>query len=155
LPPFHKKVKRDLIQSTPKFYLFDVGVSNHLKHQKIEALQGSEAGEAFEHFILMELIAYCGLNEIDSAIHYWRSKSGLEVDFVLDKGKMAIEVKLSPSPRLSDLSGLAAFCEDYKPTNAIVVCQAPRKRLLKTKDGFSIEILPWREFLRNLWEGMY
>ncbi len=153
--PFHKKVKRELIQSTPKFYLFDIGVANYLKHRKIALLRGTDAGDAFEHYILMELIAYLGLNEIDSPIRYWRSKSGLAVDFVLNEGKTAIEVKISSSPHLSELKGLTTFCEDYKPKQALVVCLAPRKRILATINQTPIEVLPWQDFLENLWNKNY
>ena len=120
--PFHKKVKRDLIQSTPKFYLFDVGIANHLQHRNINILKGEEAGSAFEHYVLTELIAYLGLNELDVPLNYWRSKSGLEVDFVLGHGKVAIETKISANIDLNDLRGLVAFCEDYQPRHALVVC---------------------------------
>jgi predicted AAA+ superfamily ATPase len=153
--PFHKKVKRDLIQATPKFYLFDVGVANFLLHRKVSILKGNEAGESFEHFILTELIAYQGLNEIDTPVNYWRSKSGHEVDFVLNRGNVAIEVKISSDVDLSDLRGLVAFCEDYQPDYALVVCQAPRKRLIATVGKTKIEVLPWRDFLQNLWDGKY
>lgn len=153
--PFHKKVKRDLIQSTPKFYLFDVGVANYLRHRHISILKGEEAGEAFEHFILTELIAYLGLNELDIPLNYWRSKSGLEVDFVLDHGKIAIETKISSNVDLRDLKGLAAFCEDYQPRHALVVCQVPRKRVITTIGKTAIEVIPWRDFIENLWKRKY
>lgn len=153
--PFHKKIKRDLIQSIPKFYLFDVGVANYLQHKKITALKGEEAGKAFEHFILMELVAFFGLNERDISIHYWRSKSGLEVDFVINNGEVAIEVKLSQSPTLSDVKGLQAFCEDYQPKHALVVCLAPRKRTLANIGKTAIEVLPWELFLNELWNKKF
>lgn len=153
--PFHKKVKRDLIQSTPKFYLFDVGIANFLKHRKIEILKGEEAGAVFEHYILTELIAYLGLNEIDTHVNYWRSKSGLEVDFVLNSGKIAIETKIASNISVEDLKGLIAFCEDYQPHHALVVCHAPRKRIITTIGKTSIEVLPWRDFMENLWAGKY
>lgn len=149
--PFHKKIKRDLIQSVPKFYLFDVGVAHHLCHKTINILKGEEAGAAFEHYILTELVAYFGLNELDIPINYWRSKSGLEVDFVLGNGKVAIEVKISSNIDLSDLKGLVAFCEDYQPQQAFVVCQVPRKRVIATIGRTKIEVLPWREFMELLW----
>lgn len=149
--PFHKKIKRDLIQSVPKFYLFDVGIANHLRHRTINILKGEEAGESFEHFILTELVAYLGLKELDIPINYWRSKSGLEVDFVLGNGNVAIEVKISSNIALSDLKGLVAFCEDYQPRKAFVVCQVPRKRVIATIGKTKIEVLPWREFLDLLW----
>lgn len=153
--PFHQKAKRELIQSVPKFYLFDMGVANYLSKRKIEVLKGDLAGNAFEHFILMELIAYLGLHELDEPINFWRSKTGLEVDFVLNRGKIAIETKISTVPDLSDLRGLCAFCEDYQPQHALVVCQAPRKRVLTKINKTTIEILPWQEFLENLWNKVY
>jgi predicted AAA+ superfamily ATPase len=155
ITPFHKKIKRDLIATTPKFYLFDVGIANYLTRKKIGLLRGSDAGKAFQHFILMEIIACLGLNEIDDPVQYWRSKSGLEVDFVLGNGEVAIEVKISESPTITDLKGLSAFCDDYQPRHAIVVSQAPRRRLIKTASGQNIQVLPWQEFLQALWERKF
>ena len=153
--PYTKKINRQLIEATPKFYLFDVGIANFLSHKNITVLKGPEAGHAFEHFIFMELIAYLGLHELDYPINYWRSKTGLEVDFILNYGKVAIEVKLSSQPELTDLKGLIAFCDDYQPMHALVVCQVPRARTIKTKGGCSINIIPWENFLQYLWEDKY
>jgi predicted AAA+ superfamily ATPase len=91
----------------------------------------------------------------DIGVNYWRSKSGLEVDFVLNQGKVAIETKISANIDLSDLKGLVAFCEDYQPVQALVVCQAPRKRIIATIGNTHIEVLPWRDFLENWWAGKY
>ncbi len=155
IQPYSKKAKRDLISATPKFYLFDVGVANYLSKNKIETLEGLSAGNAFEHFILMELTAFLGLHESDDPIHYWRSKTGYEVDFILNDGHCAIEVKLNSNPSLSDLKGLRAFCHDHKPRHAVVVCTAPRRRLLGTENGVKIEAVPWQMFLKALWGGEY
>lgn len=152
--PFSKRVKRELIFSTPKFYLFDVGIANLLAKRTITDLQGANAGHAFEHFILMELLAYRGINDLDFDISYWRTKNGLEVDFVLGNAKIAIEIKISPTPRKQDLRGLNAFAHDYKPEHTIVVCPAHRERLI-TDNGQDIIILPWQEFLEKLWNNQY
>lgn len=150
--PYVKKPKRQIISATPKFYLFDVGVANYLARRTINELRGQEAGAAFEHYILMELLAYVGLNELDLPLCYWRSKSGMEVDFVIDTGKdvIAIEVKISSDPSPNDYKGLRAFCDDYRPKRALVVCQAPRKRVVSF-DQYKIEIVPWEEFIAELW----
>lgn len=155
ITPFHKKISRDLIETTPKFYLFDVGVANYLKRTEIVALKGSEAGKSFESFILMEIVAYLGLNEIDIPIKYWRSKSGLKVDFILKNGKIAIEIKIAENPAPSDLKGIIAFATDYNPEHAIVVCPAARSRQIRTPDGKVIKILPWKTFIDNLWNKEY
>lgn len=153
--PFFKKNKRDVIKSTPKFYLFDVGIANYLAKVQVEVLRGIMADNAFEHFILMELRAFLGLNELDEPINYWRSKTGLEVDFILNQGKVAVEAKISANPAVSELKGLRAFCNDYKPEHAIVVCPIPRPRLLTTENGVEIIALPWQEFLHALWDRKY
>ncbi len=118
-------------------------------------MQGAVAGLAFEHFILMELVAFLGLNELDSPINYFRTNSGLEVDFILNEGDCAIEVKITENPALSDLKGLRAFCKDYKPKHALVVCLCPRRRLLATVNGVDIVAIPWQIFLKALWEREY
>ena len=54
--PWRKAKKRRLIE-TEKFYLFDVGVTNYLA-RSTPRTGTTEFGHSFEHFILMELIAY-------------------------------------------------------------------------------------------------
>jgi uncharacterized protein len=151
VPPYKKKVGRDIISKTPKFYLFDVGVANHLAKCNIQALRGAEAGAAFEQFILMELTAYNGLNKKRIDIRYWRTKTGLEVDFILGDAEIALEVKISNHVQKQDMKGLIAFCEEHSPKQAYVISQDPRPRLVKINDDISITILPWKEFLARLW----
>ena len=151
--PYHKKVGRDIIVKTPKFYLFDVGVATYLRRITINELKGAEAGHAFEHYIFMELIAYSHFSEKKFEINYWRTKSGLEVDFVLSRGDIAIEVKIHQQVQKIDLKGLLAFIEEHHPKKAIVVSQDPTARLIKLANGNSIMIKPWREFLKDLWAG--
>ena len=149
--PFYKANKREAITATPKFYLFDTGVANFLAKRKIEQLKGSEAGKAFEHFILMELIAYRGLNDLDFEINFWRTKTGLEVDFVLAKGEVAVEVKINEQIDKTDLKGLIAFSEDYKPKTIYVVCNEKRMRKIVLDNQQIIWIMPWESFLKKLW----
>jgi len=151
--PYNKKVKRDLITATPKFYLFDVGVANYLAHQTVTNLKGASAGKSFEHYIFMELQAYLGINRKRLDITYWRTKTGLEVDFVLGKAEVAIEVKISNQVHKEDLKGLIAFCEEHATTKAFVVSQDARPRLLQASKQCKIEILPWQEFLNRLWKN--
>ena len=148
--PYQHKISRDIIIATPKFYLFDVGVANYLTKQVIANLQGMEAGQALEHFILMELMSYRGLNDLDFAITFWRTKAGLEVDFILGKAEVAIEIKISKTVHLTDLKGLVAFSEDYRPRLSIAVSQDPQPRQV-VSDGHTLLILPWQVFLTRLW----
>lgn len=145
--PFRKKQNRQVISKAPKYYLFDVGIAGFLTKRKLEEEKGEEFGKAFEHFILMEINAYRGYNSKTFELNFWRTKSGLEVDFVLDKGKVAIEVKGTQRVDKNNLKGLFAFKEEYSPKRAIVVCNEKEKRVYK-----GIEIMPWRDFLYHLWK---
>ena len=111
-----------------------------------------EAGSSFEHYVLMELIAYRGLKELDFPISFWRTKTGLEVDFVLGD-EIAIEVKISDVVQKSDLKGLIAYLEEYPKQRGVVVSQDknPRKIILDKK--IEITVLPWQIFLEQLWSG--
>lgn len=151
IPPYHKKIKRDIISKTPKFYLFDVGLVNYLCKRTVAELRGDIAGQAFEHYILMELIAYRELRKKRYEISYWRTKTGLEVDFILGKGDLAIEVKISRTVHKQELKGLIAFMEEHAPGRAIVVSQDDKKRVIELNNKRFIEIMPWKVFLEALW----
>ncbi len=146
--PFKRRQSRREILKTPKFYLFDVGIAGGIIKREIKEERGEQFGKALEHFIFMELQAYDSYRETDFDINYWRTKTGLEVDFILGRGHTAIEVKGSDNIKNRDLHPMKAFIEEYSPKNAIVVCNEKRARIQK-----GIRILPWRMFLEELWEG--
>ncbi|MCY3966273.1 MAG: DUF4143 domain-containing protein [Acidobacteria bacterium] len=147
--PFSQRPSRSVITAAPKFYLFDVGVANHIAGRRIERAAGPEFGRALEHFVLMELLAYRSYRERDFLIRFWRTRSGRECDFVLGRdGDVALEVKGASRVRRTDLKGLRAFVEEHGPRTAIVVCNEDSVR--RTDDG--IWILPWERFLERLWE---
>ncbi len=151
--PYNKKIKREVISATPKFYLFDVGVANYLAKQTIISLKGPAAGRSFEHYLLMELLAFRSYRRKQFTITYWRTKTGLEVDFILDDAAVALEIKLSEQVHKEDLKGLLAFVEEHPNTKPIVISQDKRARQLRLNDKIEILILPWQNFLERLWDG--
>ena len=148
IEPFKKRQSRQVISRTSKFYLFDVGVAGAITKRHVEQERGVEFGKAFEHFILMELKAYNSYNELDYEINFWRTKSGLEVDYILGGGEIAIEVKGSGRIENKDLRPLNAFIESYGPRRAFVVCNEKKERLIG-----KVRITPWQKFLDDLWNG--
>ena len=144
--PFHRHTGRQSISAAPKFYLFDVGVAGQVCGRTLTAAGGAEFGRAFEHFLLLEIIAARSYREMDYPIEFWRTKSGLEVDFVLDRGAVAVEAKARV--RSGDLRPIRAFVEEFAPRRAVVVtAEADRRRV----DG--IDIMPYDEFLGLLHAG--
>ena len=146
--PFSRRPSRSVITAAPKFYLFDVGVANHIAGRRIERAAGPEFGRALEHFVLMELLAYRSYRERDFPIRFWRTRSGRECDFVLGRdGDVALEVKGASRVRRAELRGLRAFVEEHRPRLAMVVCNEDAVK--RTADG--IWIVPWERFLERLW----
>ncbi len=148
LEPFKLRQTRQVISKAPKFYLFDVGVAGAITRRHITEEKGELFGKAFEHFILMELIAFKRYKEADFGINFWRTKSGLEVDFILGNGAVAIEVKGTNRVDKKDLYPLTAFLGEFPSAKALLVCNEKTERLHE-----KIRIMPYRQFLEELWMG--
>jgi len=148
IEPFKKRQHRQVISRTSKFYLFDVGVAGTITKRHVRQERGVDFGKAFEHFILMEIKAHNSYYEIDYEINFWRTKTGIEVDFILGGGEIAIEVKGAGSIQNKDLRPINAFVETYAPRKALVVCNEKEERLVG-----KVRIMPWQKFLRDLWNG--
>lgn len=146
--PFKKRQSRQVIGKAAKFYLFDVGIAGALINRQIAEMRGEAFGRALEHFLLTELVAHRSLTELDYEINFWRTKSGLEVDFVLGGGEIAIEVKGTSRVASQNLKGLSTFVEEHSPKKAILVCCESTERILGP-----IRIMPWNVFLEKLWAG--
>jgi Predicted ATPase (AAA+ superfamily) len=147
IPAYTKTKKRKLIQA-PKFYLFDVGITNYLLHRS-HLQQGSpEYGHAFEHLVIQELIAYLGYQQRQEEISYWRTSSGTEIDVVLGDAKVGIEIKSSKELRNNQLKGLKSFGDDYPEARLIAVSLDKYRRFVD-----NIEIIPALEFFADLWSG--
>lgn len=96
----------------------------------------------------MEIQAYSSYSRLDFPIHFWRTKSGQEVDFILGNGEVAIEVKGQQLVDNKELKSLAAFIEENHPKKAVAVSNEREARRIGP-----ISILPWRAFLEELWAG--
>jgi len=145
--PWRKAKKRRLIE-TEKFYLFDVGVSNYLA-RRTARIGTPEFGHSFEHFILMELIAYQAYRNPELEISYWRTSTGYEVDFILNDMELAIEVKGSRRVHSGHIRGLKALLEEHQVKKAIVISLDTSPRKIDS----SIKVHPWQYFLEVLWNG--
>jgi predicted AAA+ superfamily ATPase len=147
LRPWRKSRSRRLIE-TEKFFLFDVGVTNFLAGRQ-PRIGTPEFGKAFEQYLLHELRAYQAYRNPEMEIAYWRTSTGYEVDFILGRMEVAVEVKGSRRVHEGDLGGLVALKEDHKLRHAVVVSLESEPRRLHS----GIRVLPWQHFLDELWSG--
>lgn len=147
LPVYQKKPKRRVSKS-PKFYFFDMGISNFLSKRNQIEKGNRDFGKVFEHFIFQEIRAHQSYSRIFYPYAFWRTSSQLEVDFILGDHEIAIEVKGTSLVQPKHLKGLKAFQEEYQIKKAIVVSLDEEPRLMG-----DIQVLPWRIFLEELWAG--
>ncbi len=143
---FHKRAKRNLIAHS-KFYYFDAGLFRILRTKGPLDSPADIDGQALEGLIAQSLRAWLHYRGKDNALYFWRTRSGVEVDFVVygEDGLYAIEVKNSSRIHQKDLKGLTIFLEDYPEAKAIFVYRGKEK----LKKG-NVLCLPVEDFLFRL-----
>ena len=148
LPSYTHVIKRRVIQS-PKFYYFDVAIPNHLL-KRVPLQPGTDIyGHALEHFVIQELRAYLSYMRPDKSLSYWHTLDNkYEVDAVIGRAEVGIEVKSSKIVTSSDTKGLKAFSEEYPNAKLYLLSMEERPR----KHG-NIEIWPVEQFLKRLWSN--
>ena len=111
VPPFFTNRSKE-ITKRPKVYFVDTGLRNAVAR----GFPAEPDGRLFENYVLSEL------KKSGFSPKYWRTKSGAEVDFVIEKDgeTIPIEAKLSAQPGKVE-RGLRSFIEQYKPKKAILV----------------------------------
>ena len=146
LPVFSKKAKRALI-SHAKFYFFDAGVFRALRPAGALDQPEKIEGAALEGLVAQQLRAWNAYAGTSYELYYWRTISGVEVDFVLYgmQGIHAIEVKNSDRIRPEDLQGLTTFKGDYPGSDAFLLYRGEEKLLIN-----GINCLPVEMFLSRL-----
>jgi predicted AAA+ superfamily ATPase len=146
VPAFTRKAKRRVAQH-PKFFFFDAGVYHALRPRGPLDTPSDADGAALETLVLAELRAHVEYAELGYTLHYYRTASGQEVDFVLygERGLVAIEVKRAPRIRSDDLAGLRTFLEDYPMARAFVVYGGSRAY----REG-KVTFVPVTKFLEEL-----
>lgn len=112
--------KRAEITSTPKVYFIDNGIRNRL-FGGFAPLEGRAEKEALlKNYVFKEL--YKSIHPLLDAIHFWRSKSGAEVDFVIRKDHELFAVEVKAGPTRGKLTRSAqSFIDAYQPNRFVVV----------------------------------
>lgn len=122
LPPFAGGRRAELT-GRPKIYLCDTGVQSALLRRELPFEEREDRGPLLESWVAGELRKHLSPLDPMDTLHYWRSSSGAEVDFVLERpgGLLALEVKAAPmrEPKLS--RSARSFIEAYQPATFVVV----------------------------------
>ncbi|MGK5087141.1 AAA family ATPase [Bdellovibrionota bacterium FG-2] len=119
LPSYDKSVRKSQ-RVAPKFYFVDPGIKRAIEKMLAFPLapQTGAYGEAFEHWIFLELtklIAYC---QTDWSLSYCRSRDDVEIDFIIERPNqptIQIEVKSKFKVSAADAKALETLGKDLDP----------------------------------------
>lgn len=146
LPVFTKRAKREVI-AHQKFYFFDAGVYRTLRPKGPLDRPEEIDGVALEGLVHQHLRAWLDYSGERNALYFWRTRAGLEVDFVIYTPSefVAIEVKNSAKVKAEDLAGLKAFRDDYPECRTVLLNRGRQQTMI---DG--ILVAPAERFLKEL-----
>lgn len=146
VPVFAKRAKRELV-SHGKFYFFDTGVWRTLRPKGPLDNPSEIDGAALEGLVYQHLRARLEIDGERDGLYFWRTRGGIEVDFIVYAGNRfwAVEVKNAVRVHPSDLKGLCAFREDYPEATPMLLYRG-RERLVQN----GITLMPVEEFLLSL-----
>ena len=146
LTPFSNRAKRKMV-AHQKFYFFDAGVYRTIR--PVGPLDAPEEtdGAALQTLFLQSLSALNDYLELGYSIHFWRTSSGTEVDFVLygPKGLHAFEIKRSAVITGKTLKGLREFKEDYPEAKLYLLFLGKQKEY-----HGDITAIPFEQALKEL-----
>ena len=119
VPGFFSNRGKRVVKS-PKIYFVDPALSIFLSgyFDEESLAHARELGGYFETMVYLHVRALCEMMKPRAAVHYWRTTTGNEVDFVLEHGKklMALEVKMTTNPTVRDIQNLLLFMDKHPET---------------------------------------
>ncbi len=147
LEAWHKSIRKRLT-AHPKFYFFDLGVTNAINKRLTDTLERVLWGRLFEQWLILETYRLIHYSMSEANIYYWRTNHGAEVDLLIEKhGKIlgAFEIKATEHVDRSHLSGLRSLREEHPKVPMYVICNAAHAFEID-----QIKIMPWGKYVSNL-----
>ena len=128
-------------------YYFDAGVYQAIRPRGPLDAPEEIHGAALETLFLQQARALNDYRDLGYRLHYWRTATGDEVDFVLygERGLCAFEVKMAQDIRPDDLCGLLRFREDFPQAKAHLLYLGNRRW-----HDRGVEVLPFSDCVSQL-----
>jgi len=149
LPVFSRRAKRLLVSSS-KFYYFDVGIFRELRPRGPLDKEAEIEGPALEGLVAQHLRAWVFSQKETHRLYFWRTRTKLEVDFVVygPRGFWGLEVKRSANISPNDVKSLLAFQDEYPEATCVLLYGGKTRQKIR-----GILCIPVEEFLRGLEPG--
>lgn len=145
IPPFTKRARKQIL-STPRYVFYDLGIRNAASRTGLNSkvLKTEIGGKLFEQLITLELIKRIKYAYPYYKYFFWRTKTGLEVDFIIQTNEgeiIPVEIKYTDVPHKRHLSHLKIFMEEFNCKKGFLI--GTFKRAMKLTD--KITAIPWDE----------
>jgi len=117
LQPYYTHLGKRLVK-TPKTFSSDTGMASYLlgAYDWPTLENQGQAGPFIESWVASELVKLMPISDHRLKLYFWRTQTGQEVDFLLERGKeiVAIEVKGGQRIEESDIRNLKRCAENLK-----------------------------------------
>jgi len=121
LPAFSSNPRKEITKSQ-KYYFWDTGIRNALLNVFSENPLRPDIGPLWENWVIAEFARQNLLSGQTCKLHFWRSRSGSEVDLIIQKDEKlrAYEIKWNPARKLG-----RAFTDSYKTEIHVIHRESP------------------------------
>jgi predicted AAA+ superfamily ATPase len=119
----------------PRVYGFDTGLVSFARGW--DPLRPDDYGVLWEHLVLEHLQAYLP----NLAVHFWRDKTGHEVDFVVSRRRDEVDaIECKWDPKELDPSGMKAFRALYPHGRNFVVSPLSVPAYRRQQGGLEVTV---------------
>ena len=111
--PFFTNRRLEIVKN-PKVYFQDLGIRNYLCRDFRDWEVRTDGGALIENFVASELL------KKGIPLRFWRTKSGGEVDFVIQGRGEVVPVEVKSGVAATPGKSLVSFIKKYRPSRAYV-----------------------------------
>lgn len=146
IPVFTRRARRETA-AHPKLFLFDAGVYRSIRPSGPLDRPEEIEGAALEGLVAQHLRAWIAYSGREVGLFFWRTRAGVEVDFVLygKGGFYGLEVKNTRRVRPEDLRSLETLGADYPKCDLLLLYRGEER--LRTGRVWCV---PVDQFLKEL-----
>ena len=112
--PFFTNKRLEIVKN-PKVYFQDVGMRNYVCKDFRDWELRADKGHLLENLVAGEIL------KEGEELHFWRTKSGAEVDFVIQGRGGVVPVEVKSGVASNPGRSLVSFIKKYRPSKAYVI----------------------------------
>lgn len=149
LPAYSKSVRKAQ-SANPKFYFFDTGIKRALDNTLDVILkpQTSAFGDAFEHWVVLEIFRMNQLLSQDYKLSYFQSReTGIDLILSKPKNEILVEIKSSSTVDPIKVKRLGSLAKDFPQSKAYWLSMDQTPQIIE-----GVHCLPWQEGIKNIFE---